>query len=128
MTDNKHPFHWWTATSENAEEVHNECDTREEAIAAARNDEHDWIVSARRQDFDLTIYGDVILENFADSNYELVGEDQEFLEKVTREQTDDLGAMLTATVQAWVVKHGIDVKAWPLADFGAWEKVEPDLA
>lgn len=122
----EYPVTWWTAYDENAESFYNECATREEAIEAAKRDEHPWIVSAAGQSFNLTINGGSILELLAGYNEELVNEDGDFMEAVTDEETRDLGVMMTATLRDWMIKHEISGKAWALTEIGNWEKVIND--
>jgi hypothetical protein len=103
-----YPFQWWV--SYDGEVYSEQCDTREEALRIAKECGHRFIAECQRQDYDLEIEGDAILEILYGQNEEAIG-DSEFIE-CTREQERDLGKMVSDAVEAWARKHKIDTMAW----------------
>lgn len=119
----KYPWRWYIS-SDGGETCFEECDSREDALELAKINEATLIIEAKKTDYDMTFRGDDVLETWADHNADLTGDDGEFLPDVTREQEKDLAAMLNATVQQWVQKHGINITAACFGDCRNEESVE----
>jgi hypothetical protein len=107
-----YPWRWWVGHSE---EVFNEWfETKEEALEFAKRDEASFVAECCQQDFSLDIDGYEVLELLEHNNEERIGEGDFF--SCTDEQERDLGEMVTQAVEAWAIKHKIDLQAWT---FGA---------
>lgn len=107
----KHPFRWWIS-SDGGEVFSEMFDSKEAALAQLEEyGEGCMIAECQQQDFHLDLRGDEVIELLYDQNEELMNEDGEFLD-VTPEQKKELGAMVTATIQAWVEKNKIKTTAW----------------
>lgn len=113
MPYTEHPFKWWVGID--GEIFTDDFDTREEAIEFARKNEYGHVAECCQQDFSLDIGGDEILEVLYGHNEEIMGEDSEFI-ACTPEQERDLGNMVTAAIEAWAVKHKIDITAWAFGE------------
>jgi hypothetical protein len=104
-----YPWQWWVGHSEDRfSEV---CDTLEEAIEIAKGSEMAFIIEAKQGDYSLKVDGGNILEMLQGYNDDLLDEDGEFID-YTDEQCRDLGEMVTAAIEAWVLKHKISIRAW----------------
>lgn len=108
-----YPFRWYF--SYEGEIYHDEFDTKEEALRALAGYGRGLIAECQRQDYDLSLDGNTVLEALEGQNEEAIGEG-EFLDSVTNEQVRDLGTMVSDAIDAWVRKHKIDTSAW---SFGA---------
>jgi hypothetical protein len=84
--------------------------TKEEAIEYAQRCDYSIIAECIQQDFRLDVDGWRIIENLNDSNMELIG-DGEGIE-CTADQERDLERMVQQAIEAWVVKHNINITAW----------------
>jgi hypothetical protein len=108
----EHPWRWFV--SQDKEIYHEDFDTLAEALECARTCDYSFVAEAQQQNYALDVDGDEILELLYGHNEEHVGEG-EFLTP-NRDQTSDLGKMVTAAIEAWAVKHQIDVTAWSFAE------------
>lgn len=105
--------------------------TREDAIRQGMNDYPDygfWIALCTKQNFLMSLMGHQVLEQLHGQNEDIDGEDNEFLwDSITNEQQDDLGAMVTAAIYAWVEKHKIDITARIFGSIEHKEFIKGDL-
>ncbi|WP_439398456.1 twin-arginine translocation signal domain-containing protein [Bradyrhizobium sp. PMVTL-01] len=109
----EYPWMWWVSLD--GETFISEFETKEEALKEALGyGEPAMVAECIQQDFSLDVYGSEVLEMLQMNNEELIGEG-EFLD-CTSEESDDLGKMVTATIEAWAAKHKINLTAWT---FGA---------
>jgi len=104
-----HPFKWWFGFTD--EVFNEECETREEALRLLAQYGEGLIAECQRQNYDLSLEGDTIIEALYGQNEERIG-DGEFLEDATAAQVDDLGKMVSETIELWARKHKIDTFAW----------------
>lgn len=103
-----YPWEWWFSY-----DGYNYCEnfkSKESALKYLKYTGEGMIGECQQQDFDLTIDACEILERLQESNEDTIGEG-DFLD-YTREQENDLGEMLTRTLEAWVRKHKIKTTAW----------------
>jgi len=84
--------------------------TKEEALEYAQKCDYSLIAECMQQDFRLEVDGWRILEDLNETNYDLIGEGEGI--ECTNEQRLDLEAMVNRAIEAWVVKHGINITAW----------------
>lgn len=115
-----YPFRWWVS-SDGGEMFHTECETRDEAIREARGYGGSIIAECQQQDFDLGLTGDNVIEQLYSQNEEIIG-DGDFIQ-CTKEQTKDLGDMVTAAILAWADKHNIHTTAWTFGDVRNREEI-----
>jgi hypothetical protein len=120
----KHQYHWRVSHT-GGEDFGPPQASKEAAIAEAKAIGGALIAECLQQDFNLSLSGDDIFEVLAGKNEDRQNEDSEFIDATTAE-IDDLGAMVTATIHAWVEKHQIDVTAWVFADTRNEEMIAPD--
>jgi len=104
-----YPWKWFCTYD--GEIYYDPFETFEDAMESAKESDYSGVALCQEQDFDLTLHGDWVLEHLCDRNEELMNEDGDFL-KCTPEQEKDLTQMLTATIEQWVMKHQISIKAW----------------
>lgn len=106
-------YKWqWGVTDDN-ETFHAMFDTFDEAYSFAQSAGYEFIAECLPQDFSLRIHGDDVVDWLNDNNEESIGEDGGIV--CTDAQAQDLGAMVTAAIEAWAVKHQIDIRAWCFA-------------
>lgn len=109
----EHPWRWWF--SADGETFLESFDTQAEAIEAAKAYGEKVIVAeCQQQDFSLQVYGSDVIEMLYQNNEEHIGEGEFF--DCTREQSDELGQVVTVAIEAWAAKHKLDLTAWT---FGA---------
>lgn len=105
---------WEWFVSNDGETYYEPFPTKEEALEYARRSEYSLIAECQMQDFDLSIPAWVILERLDENNYERIGDGEGI--QCTPAQDRDLEAMVQKAIEAWVVKHNINITAW---SFGA---------
>ena len=103
-------FEWFV--SHDGETYYEGFSTKEEAIEYANASEMSIVAECKSTDFNIEIDGRDIIERINDNNYEGEGDGI----RCTREQENDLTRMLTRAMEAWVVKHNIDIRAWSFAE------------
>jgi hypothetical protein len=103
-----YPWEWWF--SYDGYSYGEQFGSKEAALKYLEETGEGMIAECQQQDFDLTIDACEILEKLRDSNEDTVGEG-DFLE-YTLEQENDLGEMLTRTMEEWVRKYKIKTTAW----------------
>lgn len=101
---------WEWFVSHDGETYYEGFPTKEEAIKYAQQSEYSLVAECRQQDFRLDISGDWIVERLNEDNYELIGEGDGI--DCTSAQQADLERMVGRAIEAWVVKHGINITAW----------------
>lgn len=106
-----YPWQWFV--SSDGDEYHDVFNTMQEAVEYAKQCQYSIVAECQQQDFDLSISGNTIIEWLDDNNYDTRG-DCEGIE-CTNEQAKDLENMVTAAIEAWVVKHKISITAWTFA-------------
>lgn len=114
---------WEWFVSNDGEVFHESFATKEEAIEYAKECDYSIVAECKPQDFDLGISAGWVLEQINENNYDRTGEDEGVT--ATRDQELDLECMLKSAVEAWVVKHGIDIRAWAFA--GMRDETHVDL-
>jgi len=102
---------WEWFVSHDGEVYHEAFATKEEAIEYAKDNEYAIVAECIQRDFRLDVSGWRIIEEINENNHELMGEDQEGIE-ATHAQEIDLEVMVKSAVEAWVVKHQINITAW----------------
>jgi hypothetical protein len=117
----QHPWAWYVTHDQ--EVYHLAGDTMAQAIEYAKRCGYGYVAECQKQDWDFRVDGDELLEMLQGRNEDRMGEDYEFIE-CTKEQERDLGAMVTAAVNAWVKKHGIKTTAWAFGDMRNETKIE----
>lgn len=107
--------HIWQWFVSNDREVYYEAfETKEQAIEYARACDYSFVAECQQQDFRLEVDGERVLERLNEDNYEQIGEGEGV--ECTSAQTRDLSDMLTRALEAWVVKHSINITAWSFAE------------
>lgn len=102
---------WWVGHDD--ERYHTECDTREEAVyIASEEQEGGYIVEAVKPDnIKISRYfdGHMFAENAEDSAYDDHGDPEGHVEifSINPEQLADLEKMVRATMDAWQEKHDL---------------------
>lgn len=104
---------WEWFVSHDGETYYEGFSTKEEAIQYAQQSDYCVIAECVQQDFDLSVSAYDILERINDNNMELIG-DGEGIE-CTREQERDLEEMVQRSIEAWTIKHSINLTAWSFA-------------
>lgn len=105
---------WEWFVSHDGEVYHESFPTREAALEYAKACDYRLVSECRQQDFDIRIEGWEVIERLNEANYDQIGEGDGI--SCTNAQEGDLGDMLTQAMEAWAVKHAIDLRAWT---FGA---------
>lgn len=108
----EYPWRWFV--SHDKEVYHDDFDTLEDALRYAQSSEYAYVAECRQQDFDLSLDGWQAIDYLNDQNGDRIGEGEGI--ECTPEQERDLDKMLTAAVEAWVVKHKIKITAWSFAE------------
>ncbi|UGY15257.1 twin-arginine translocation signal domain-containing protein [Bradyrhizobium septentrionale] len=104
-----YPWRWWISLD--GESFIEEFDTEAEAIKAAKGyGEKAIVAECQQQDFSLHVYGSDVIEMLYQNNEEDIG-DGEFFD-CTKEQSDELGQVVTAAIEAWAAKHKLNLTAW----------------
>lgn len=101
-------------------------ETAAEAIKYAIAEGGGYIAECQMQDYRLDVDGDSVIEMLLGQNEDLIGEG-EFLDP-NREQTADLGKMVTEAIERWAVKHKISLTAWSFGDIRNRQKVDKTAA
>lgn len=101
---------WQWFVSHDGETYYEAFPTKEEAIQYAQQCEYSLIAECIQQDFDLSVDAYSILERIDDNNMELIGEGEGI--QCSSAQASDLEKMIQKAIEAWVVKHNIDLTAW----------------
>lgn len=104
------PFEWWYSY-DGGELFVETFNTRDQAMAHLKSCGEGMIAECQRQDFDLSMDGDTILEALYGQNEDRMNEDGDFLEP-SGEQIAELGDVVTAAIYAWAEKHKINKEAW----------------
>lgn len=107
-------FEWFV--SHDGETYYEAFPTKKDAEEYARLCDYSIIAECRPQDFDLTVNAGRVIEDIDENNYERIGDGDGIGVRCTDEQEADLGMMLTRAMEAWVVKHNIDIRAWSFGD------------
>jgi TAT (twin-arginine translocation) pathway signal sequence len=103
-----YPWQWWCSHDDDT--YYEAFPTMEEAIEYAKKNEFSIVAECCQQDFYLSVEGCDIIELLDGHNEEIIGEGEGI--QCTTEQEKDLGAMVTAAIEAWVLKHNIDITGW----------------
>lgn len=103
-------YAWQWFVSHDGDTYHDRFDTVEAAIEYARKCQYTVVAECKPQDFSLEVEGLEILELLDGNNEDMRGEGEGI--ECTQGQEDDLGKMVTAAIEAWVVKHNIAITAW----------------
>jgi len=106
----EYPYEWMF--SGDGGEIFGEIfDTKEQALQHLAREGYGMIAECQRQDYDLELDGHSIIEMIDGQNEERMG-DEGCSVDATKEQTEDLGKMVSATIEAWANKHNINRTAW----------------
>lgn len=103
------PWEWWMSFDGGAvytEQFASEAD----ALAALASHGEGLIAECQRQDFDLSIYADDVIERWMDQNADAIGEGE--FPDVSAEADRELSRLMTAVAYAWARKHKINLEAW----------------
>lgn len=101
---------WEWFVSYDGETYYESFPTKEEAIKYAQQCEYSVVAECIQRDFRLDISGYWLLEHLNDNNMELIGEGEGI--ECTPEQEKDLEKMVQRAIEAWIVKHNINITAW----------------
>lgn len=118
---------WYVGSCE--EEFHTTCDTREEAVAAAKDYEGAFIVEATTGRVLLSGYFDaeLFIESANDDAYDLVDPNTgDPIFDVQDDQLSDLQDMVRATIDAWQQKHALKFVPWVFSATRNLEWIEGD--
>lgn len=113
-----YPFKW-RFSLDGSETFSEDFDSREAAEDAARSAlsgfgySHATLAECQVQDFDMSVDAQWLLEHLHGNNEDIIG-DGDFISP-SDEQAADLEVMVNAAIDAWVKKHGIDLRAWKFA-------------
>jgi hypothetical protein len=116
----EYPWRWMVSHDDYS--FSEDFETLEKALEFARIEGAEVVAECKMQDFSLGMEGGDVLEALLGQNEDRIGEG-EFLE-CTREQEKDLGAMVTAAIEAWAVKHRISLTAWSFEDIRNRQRVD----
>ena len=106
-------YPWKWMISHDGETFFEEFASQAEAIEAAEGYGEGMVVAeCQQQDFDLRLRGDYILKQLYLNNEDIIGEGEFFDTSCTPEQVKELGDMVTAAIEAWDIKHKINLTAW----------------
>jgi hypothetical protein len=101
---------WQWFVSHDGETYYEGFETKEEAVKYAQQCDYSLVAECVQQDFRLNIDGYRLLEELNESNYDLIGEGEGI--ECTNDQRLDLEKMVQQAIEAWIVKHNIDITAW----------------
>jgi hypothetical protein len=107
-----HVWQWFV--SHDKEVYYEAFETMEQAIEYGKACGYSFVAECQQQDFRLEVDAERVLEWLNEDNYEQIGEGGGV--ECTSAQQRDLSDMLTRALEAWVVKHSINITAWSFAD------------
>lgn len=110
LVSRPYSFSWYLST-DGGEVYHDKFSSKEDAVKAAIEHGGGLVAECKRQDWDLHVSGESMLETLYGQNEELMGEDGDFIDP-TPEQLKELGDMVSDTVKLWACKNNIDTGAW----------------
>lgn len=101
---------WQWFVSHDGETYYESFPTKEEAVQYAQQCDYSLIAECMQQDFRLGVDGYRLIEELNESNYDLIGEGEGI--ECSNAQRVDLENMVQKAIEAWVVKHNINITAW----------------
>lgn len=110
---------WWVGHDE--ERYHTECDTRDEAVRIASEEQDGGYIIEATQNGNIAVSqyfdGDYFLEHAEDRGFADFGdpEGDSCIFPTTPDQIKDLEKMVRSTIDAWQKKHGLTFNGWRFA-------------